>query len=260
MSDREPAFADEFDGPELDLGLWVPHYLPHWSSRAATAAHYELRDGALRLFIPPDHGLWCAGDHRPPIRVSGIQSGSFSGPVGSTVGQQPYRDGVTVREAQATLRGWTPGPSRIELRARGVVTARSMVAFWLAGFEDEPARSGEICVTEMFGRSVVPGESVEVGMGVKKLRDLVAVHDFEAPRLPIDIREWHTYAVDWTRERVDYLVDGRVIRTTHEPPAYPMQAMLAVFDFPEWSTDDDDAVPELWVDYVREYRRGPPAA
>jgi hypothetical protein len=32
-----------------------------------------------------------------------------------------------------------------------------------------------------------------------------------------------------------------------------MQLMLAVFDFPEWSTGDDaDAVPEFWVDYVRE--------
>ena len=74
--------------------------------------------------------------------MSGIQSGNFSGPVGSTIGQQPYRDGVTVREQQQTFWGWTPEHGYIEIRARGVVTHRSMVAFWLAGIEDQPQRSG----------------------------------------------------------------------------------------------------------------------
>jgi hypothetical protein len=35
-----------------------------------------------------------------------------------------------------------------------------------------------------------------------------------------------------------------------------MQMMLAVFDFPAWSTGDDaEAVPSLVVDYVRGYER-----
>ena len=35
-----------------------------------------------------------------------------------------------------------------------------------------------------------------------------------------------------------------------------MQMMIAVFDFPEKSTgDDDDAVPELVVDYLRGSQR-----
>lgn len=254
MIDREPRVADHFDGPDLDRARWVPHYLPHWSSRAETAARYELRDSALRLFIPPEQGLWCPNDHQPPLRVSGIQSGSFSGPVGSTVGQQPFREGLRVRETQPTFRGWTPGPCRIELRARAVITPRSMVSLWLAGFEDRPEQSGEITVMEIFGRSVVPGESVEVGMGIKALRDPDAVDDFEAPRLPIDVAEWHAYAVDWTRERTEHTVDGALVRTTSNPPTYPMQLMLAVFDFPEWSTGDDaDAVPEFWIDEVGEY-------
>ena len=93
------------------------------------------------------------------MRVSGIQSGNFSGPVGSTRGQQPYRDGVRVREAQDTFWGWTPSGGYIELRARAVVTPRSMVAFWMVGLEDEPERSAEICVTEMFGDAVEPGSA-----------------------------------------------------------------------------------------------------
>lgn len=252
-----PTFADEFDGPELDRSVWLPHYLPAWSSRAATAATYEIRDSCLHLTIPPEQGLWCGDDHRPPIRVSGIQSGNFSGPVGSTIGQQPHRDGLTVREEQETFWGWTPGPGFIELRARGVVTPRSMVAFWMSGLEDRPERAAEICVTEMFGNAVVPGESTAVGMGLKALRDPAARQDFEAVPLQIDIAEFHTYAVDWSPERADFLVDGAVIRSCPRPPSYPLQMMLAVFDFPEMSTGDDhDAVPSLVVDYLRGYEAG----
>jgi hypothetical protein len=250
----ELVFEDDFDGPDLDRTVWLPHYLPAWSSRAATAATYEITDSCLHLSIPPDQGLWCGDDHQPPMRVSGIQSGSFSGPVGSTVGQQPYREGLTVREAQEAFWGWTPDRGYIELRARGVVTRRSMVAFWMVGLEDRPERCAEICVAEMFGNAVVPGESTTVGMGLHGFRDPEVTEDFAAVPLPIDLAEFHTYAVDWTPEAVEFLVDAEPVRSCPRPPSYPMQMMLAVFDFPERSTGDDaDAVPELVVDHLRGY-------
>lgn len=249
-------FEDDFDGPGLDLAVWIPHYLPAWSSRAATAATYDIRDSCLHLTIPPDQELWCADDHTPPLRASAIQSGNFSGPVGSTVGQQPYRDGVTVREEQETFWGWTPDRGYVELRARGVVTPRSMVAFWMVGLEDEPERSAEICVAEIFGDAVTPGESTAVGMGLHAFRDPRVTEDFQAVRLPIDVAEFHTYAVDWTSDAADFLVDGELVRSSPRPPTYPMQMMLGVFDFPEKSTGDDaDAVPSLVVDHLRGYRR-----
>ncbi|WP_343048198.1 glycoside hydrolase family 16 protein [Cellulomonas humilata] len=249
------AFEDDFDGPDLDPAVWLPHYLPAWSSRAATAASYELRDSCLHLRIPPDQGLWCADDHVPPMRVSGIQSGSWSGPVGGTRGQQPYRDGVRVREAQEPFRGWTPSGGYVELRARAVVTPRSMVAFWMVGLEDEPQRSAEICVAELFGDAVEPG-SAAVGVGLHPFRDPEVVEDFEAVRLPLDLAEHHTYAVDWSPAQATFLVDGMVVRRCARPPSYPMQAMLAVFDFPEKSVGDDaEAVPELVVDRLRAYAR-----
>jgi hypothetical protein len=251
---RRLVFEDHFDEPTLDPDVWVPHYLPAWSSRVATAATYNIHDSCLHLTIPPDQGLWLPGDHTPELRVSGIQSGNFSGPVGSTVGQQPYRDGAVVREEQETLWGWTPRYGYLEMRARGVVTPRSMVAWWMVGLEDVPERCGEICVTEMFGDAVEPGTSTAVGMGLKAIRDPDLAQDFEAVRLPIDITDFHTYAVDWTSERAEFFVDGERIRSCPRPPTYPMQMMIAVFDFPENSTgDDDDAVPELVVDYLRGY-------
>jgi hypothetical protein len=100
-------FCDDFDGPGLDLGVWIPHYLPMWSSRAESAATYALADSELRLTIPPDQGLWCPGDH-DPLRVSGIQSGVFSGPLNTTIGQQPVHEGALVREFQPAQWGWTP--------------------------------------------------------------------------------------------------------------------------------------------------------
>ena len=252
---RDLVFADEFDGPGLDPAVWLPHYLPAWSSRAATAATYAVGDSCLHLTIPPEQGLWCGDDHAPPMRVSGIQSGNFSGPVGSTVGQQPYRSGLAVREAQETFWGWTPDGGYIEMRARGVVTRRSMVAFWLVGLEQDPHQSAEICVAEVFGNAVVPGESTAVGMGLHRFRDPAVTEDFEAVRLPLDVTDFHTYAVDWTPESASFLVDGEVVRTCARPPTYPMQLMLAVFDFPEQSTGDDaSAVPALVVDYLRGYR------
>ena len=246
-------FEDNFDAAELDRVVWLPHYLPAWSSRAETAATYAISDSCLHLTIPPNQSLWCAGDHKPALRVSGIQSGNFSGPVGSTIGQQPYRDGLTVREQQDTFWGWTPEQSYIEMRARGVISPRSMFSLWLVGLEDQPNRSAEICVVEIFGDAMVDGKSAAVGMGLHAFRDPSVSEDFEAVRLPIDVADFHTYAVDWTASNAEFLVDGKLVRSCPHPPAYPMQVMLAVFDFPEKSTGGDtEEVPELIVDWIRQ--------
>ena len=40
---------DDFSSASLNTALWVPYYLPHWSSRAASAARYGLTtDGTLQ--------------------------------------------------------------------------------------------------------------------------------------------------------------------------------------------------------------------
>jgi hypothetical protein len=252
MLPTSPDFADEFDGPDLDRSVWLPHYLPAWSSRAGTAACYEVRDGCLHLSVPPDEGLWLPGEHEPPLRVSGVQTGNFSGPVGSTVGQQPWRPGAVVREEQEAFWGWTPDHGRLEMRARAELTARSMAAWWMVGLEDVPERCAEVCMFEVFGDAVEPGTSAAVGMGLHAFRDPDTPEDFTAVRLPIDVAAFHTYAVDWTADRAEFWVDGAVVRSCPRPPAYPMQMMVAVFDFPDRSTGaDGDAVPRLVVDHLR---------
>ena len=246
------AFRDDFDGSELDTDVWLPHYLPAWSSREATRASYRLEDSCLVLDIPVDHPVWLPNDHKPPLRVSAVQSGSWSGPVGSGYGQQRFTDDQRVREEQPRFEGWLPSSGHVQIRCRMTLSPRSMGALWLAGFEDDPEqlRCGELCVVEIFGRSV-QGASCEVGVGIKAFRDPALTQDFDSPRLPIDVAEMHTYAVDWDAEEAVFSVDGDEVRRCPRPPTYPLQLMIAVYDFPEWSVGEDDhPVPELVVDSV----------
>jgi hypothetical protein len=247
------AFKDDFDGSELDLEVWLPHYLPQWSSRRQSAATYEVAGSELRLTIPPNQGIWCDGDHEPPLRVSGVQSGVSSGPVGSTVGQQAFREGLAVREEQPAWWGWTPRYGLIEIRARMELSTRSMASLWLSGLEQRLEESGEICVFEIFGESIetdVGGASTEVGMGIKHFRDPSLRWDFEVTRLDVDVREPHVYTADWRPDGVRFSVDGVKVCQTERAPTYPVQAMIAVFDFPQ-KPGPPDHVPGLAVDWVR---------
>ncbi len=242
---------ERFAGDALDPDVWFPYYLPHWSSRAGSAATWAVRDGALRLSIPADQPPWCPDLHDEPLRVSCIQSGSFAGPAGSTIGQQPFRDGLVVREEQPTMWGYTPLYGQVEVTMRGVITPRSMVAFWMSGIEDRPERSGEICVAEMFGDAVHDGIA-EVGMGLHQFRDPALVEEFATEPLAIDVAEDHTYGVDWRPGSLAFSVDGEVVRRVDQAPDYPMQLMIGVFDFPAKAADDDGdvPVPELVVSHV----------
>ena len=95
-----PGFRDDFGGTDLDLDVWVPHYLPAWSSRAATAASYEVRDSRLTLRIPPDHRLWCPEVHPTPLRVCGIMSGVTKSAFGAD-GEETWS--IVTKEGDRTL-------------------------------------------------------------------------------------------------------------------------------------------------------------
>ncbi len=243
---------DRFEGPTLDAAGWFPHYLPAWSSRAASRAAYRCGADGLVLEVPVEHPVWCPGDHVPPLRVSGIQSGSWSGPAGSTRGQQRFREGQVVVEEQPRFEGCLVSEGRVAVTARMSLSPRSMAALWQAGFEDDPdqLQCGELCVFEVFGNALGPADrpSAEVGVGVKAFRDPALTQDFAAPRLPIDVTADHLYAVEWDAAQAVFTVDGSEVRRCPSPPTYPMQLMLAVFDFPRWSAGGDDHLePSLTV-------------
>lgn len=252
---------ETFAAGTLDPDVWFPWYLPHWSSRAASAATYELTGEGLVLRIPEDQPRWCPDHHEEPLRVSCVQTGSFSGPVGSAVGQQPFAEGLVVAEEQPAFWGYTPDlrqPGHLEVRMRATITARSMFAFWLSGIEDRPERSGEVCVAEVFGDALRPGWA-EVGMGVHRFRDPALFEQFAPEPLALDVAELHTYAVDWAPGSLAFSVDGHEVRRLDQVPDYPMQLMIGVFDFPAKAQAPGDGdgngdgvpVPELVVAHVK---------
>jgi hypothetical protein len=129
-----------------------------------------------------------------------------------------------------------------------------MVALWLIGYEDEPHRSAEILVCEIFGRDVGE-EQVAVGVGVHPFGDPRIVDDFSQETIGIDARDFHVYSADWTPDDVTFFVDGNAIKKVGQSPAYSMQLMLNIYEFPAPEDDDPALYPkEFVVDYVRGYR------
>lgn len=242
-------FEDSFGGAELDRSRWLPYYLPHWSSRERAAARYEL-GGRLRLVIDADQEPWCP-EWDGEVRVSSLQTGQFSGALGSGVGQHRFDPRAVVREEQENVRLYTPQYGRVELRARATDDPDAMVALWLIGYEDEPERSGEICVCEIFGRDVTPDAAV-VGVGVHPFADPKLEDDFRRLTLPVDARDLHDYAAEWTPEGVTFLVDGEEVARVAQAPSYPMQLMLSLYAFPP-SGPDGRHPKEFVVERVRGY-------
>jgi len=79
-------WEERFASPVLDPQRWIASYRPVWSSPAAAAATYTVEPDGLVLTIPPDQSLWCPDLHKTPLRVSAVQTGNWSGPVGNRPG------------------------------------------------------------------------------------------------------------------------------------------------------------------------------
>jgi hypothetical protein len=250
----ELAFDEGFTDPALDSERWIAHYLPHWTTPERSAARYELRPGILRLRIDADQPAWRPADGE--LRVSNLQTGSFSGPVGSTVGQHRHRSDLTVTTAQPTRRLYTPSGGIVEAVLRASPDPTCMLAFWLVGFEKESAeQSGEICVAELFGNAIGPRRA-GVRIGVKAHNDPRLREDMQEVTLDLDATGWHTYTAEWTAERIRFFVDDRLVRTVHQCVDYALQVMVDLFEFPHGSDRDPAAYPKFGeVKAVRGYRR-----
>jgi len=246
---------DRFERTVLDDRLWIPYYLPHWSSRASSTARYVLSDSTLRLLIEADQQPW-SPDLTGHLRVSSLQTGAFAGPVGSSIGQHRFREGLFVREAQRNVALYTPQYGLFELRAKGLDDPANMVALWMIGYEDEPTHSAEICICEIFGREVGTHRT-RVGMGLHPFGDPTIRDEFGAESVEIDARGSHTYAAEWTPNDVAFYVDERLIKVVHQSPAYPMQFMLNIYEFadgPELPSERSRYPKTFVVESFRGYR------
>jgi len=136
------------------------------------------------------------------------------------------------------------------------LSPRSIAAVWMVGLEQEPTHSAEICIFEDFGDALEAGgdgPTATVGMGVHPFRDPAIPTSSPRRGVAIAVAEFHVYAADWRPGQVDFLIDGQHVKSVDQAPNYPMQMMVAVFDFPAkaGSSPPPDHVPELAVDWVR---------
>ena len=126
----------------------------------------------------------------------------------------------------------------------------------MIGYEDEPERSAEICVCEIFGRDVA-ADHAAVGMGVHPFGDPRIRDEFAAETVLIDGGGFHTYSVEWTRRmwRSSWTAStSRRSASLQLPDAAHAQPLRVPDDAGERTTTG--AYPkEFVVDYVRGYRR-----
>ncbi len=252
-SGYDVVFAEDFDGAELDQARWVPHYLPHWTTPDRSAARYELHRGFLRLRIDADQPAWRPEDGE--LRVSNLQTATFSGPAGSGRGTHRHRDDLVVRSPQPPRRLFTPSAGLVEARLRIPADPTCMLAIWLVGLEEDgPDQAGEICIAELYGGRVGPGGS-SVTTGIKAHGDPRLREDMADVALDLDATQWHTYSAAWTAGETRLHVDDVLIRRLDQGPGYPLQLMLDLFEFPAGPDRDPAAYPRHGdVAAVRGYR------
>lgn len=248
-------FNDGFREASLDTSKWLPFYLPHWSSRKLATARYVLGSTGLRLLIEQDQPPWCP-EHDGAVRVSSLQTGCCSGPLGSHIGQHRFKPNLRVTEWQPTLRLFTPQYGYFETRLKAVPIPGYMVALWMIGFEERPEQSAEICICEIFG-SQVAGRTAVVGYGIHPFDDPALTDEFHRELVDFNAANYHVYAAEWTPVQVGFFIDNVRVRTLPQSPNYPMQLMLGIYEIPDQLNAQSlrNVWPKLMeVDYVRGYR------
>lgn len=223
---RPPDIDDDFSGG-LDADRWVASYLPHWTTPEQARARFEVTTSGLELRIEHDQPDWREED--APLRVSNLQTGVFSGPVGSDVGTHRHRDDLVVRTQTPDRLLFTPSAGRIEIIVSASTDSNCMLAAWLVGTEHRsPAESGEICILEIDASAV--GTTTTARTGVKAHHDPHLTTDMAEVELPFDASRPHTWTVVWSPGETVIGCEGRMLRRIAQAPIYPHFLMLDIFE------------------------------
>lgn len=207
----------------------MPYYLPHWSTPDRSRARFELLpEGGIRLLIEEDQLDWRQEDS--PLRVSNLQTGVFSGPIGSEVGTHRHREGLTVRTSTPERILWAPTAGRVDITVQASRDDGCMLAAWLVGAEtDSTQSSGEICIFEIDASGVGAAGS-RARSGVKAHGDPTAETDMSEIGLPLDAGTTHTWSVVWGAEGTVIGCEGRVVKKSAWAPSYPVILMVDLFE------------------------------
>lgn len=256
---RAPDFADDFSSAILREDLWVAHYLPHWTTPERSRARFELAgDEGIRLLIEQDQLDWRPED--APLRVSNLQTGLYSGPVGSVLGTHRHRpDGLAVRTETPERLLWAPSSGRVDITVSASVDEGSMLAGWLVGAENlSPTHSGEICIFEI-DAAAIERELTIARCGVKAHGDESLVTDMEEVTLHLDASLPHTWSVVWNSEGTLIGCEGIVVKSVRLAPYYPLFLMLDLFEVANPSKSDGAYPKTALIHSVRGWGESQPA-
>jgi hypothetical protein len=225
--DRAADVEDDFDG-SLRADLWVDHYLPHWTTSDRSAARYRHTPEGLRLCIEADQLDWRPED--APLRVSNLQTGTFSGDIGSERGTHRHReDGLTVRTPTPTRLLWAPTAGHVEITVSASRDPGCMLAAWLVGTEHLDAEhAGEICLFEIDAERI--GPTTTARSGIKAHSDPRLVTDMTEVEIPLDASRPHTWTAVWGNGETIIGCEGLTLRHIRQAPDYPLFLMLDLFE------------------------------
>ena len=217
---------DTFAGPSLDERLWFPHHLAGWSSREASAAHYEV-DGGLRLRIDADQPPWSPefdGGHAPRRSRPGStpgRSGAASARSISATGLSSARN----RGASRSTRRSTGSRGSLSRHRRPGQHGRP-VDDRFRGRADQIGRDLRL---REFGRDVAPRRPRSGWASIRSAIRRSATNS-RPRRSPSTHAERTLFgALDQHRSRV--LRRDRLVKVVDQSPAYPMQFMLDIYEF-----------------------------
>lgn len=246
---------EPFEGHELRPDLWLPYYLPQWSSRERSAAQYTLPGKGLHLHITEDQAPWNPA-FDGELRVSNLQTGCFSGPLGSNEGQHHFKPGLQVTQEQPKLNLYTPLYGYFEVRLKAVPKPGYMVALWMIGLEETPEQSAELCICELFGQDAT-AKTLRVGYGLHPFGDPSIRKEFYQEEFSLDPAAFHTYGVLWTPGYCEFYINDQPTRRLEQSPQYPMQFMLNIYELPHQLPPAGRSGPwpiTLEVEFFRGYR------
>lgn len=240
---RPPDIEDDFSGPDLRRDLWLDHYLPQWTTPDRSRARYDFDSAGLRLRIDHDQQDWREED--APLRVSNLQTGSFSGDLGSPRGTHRHRsDGLVVRTTTPLRLMWAPSAGRVDVTVSASVDEGCMLAAWLVGTEHLSAEhAGEVCVFEIDADSVAPTQCI-ARCGLKAHHDPSLCTDMAELVVPLDASRPHTWTAIWGAGETLIGCEGRLLRRLAQAPSYPMFVMLDLFEIGPRKGNNNNTYPK----------------
>lgn len=223
---REPDLDDDFNAG-LSSERWVASYLPQWTTPERARAHYEVVAAGIELRIDSDQPDWRLED--APLRVSNLQTGVYSGPVGSALGTHRHRVDLDVRTETPQRLLFAPSHGRVEITVSASQDANCMVAAWLVGTEHRsPRESGEICIFEIDADAI--GETTVVRTGIKAHHDPHLTTDMIEVTIPVNAFSPHTWTAVWGEGETVIGCEGRTLRSITQAPDYPLFLMIDLFE------------------------------